>query len=141
MEKVVPTGYFKTMAQVRMSDIERSRRSCQLSTRLDVDLWLTQWTSRLASARRVQQSTAKFSYRCYRRAGRWSSFDRGETKNAATAETAATATTDLDEETASETENFESSNNHDTRKITADFENVRKTARWFQTDSGRRPYR
>jgi hypothetical protein len=47
MEKVIPTGYFKTMAQVRMSDIERSRRSCQLSTRLDADLWLTQWTSRL----------------------------------------------------------------------------------------------
>ena len=31
-----------------------------------------------------------------------------------------------DEETASETKNLESSTNHDTRKITADFENVRK---------------
>ena len=49
----------------------------------------------------VQQRTAKFRCRCYRRAGIWSSFDRGE-KNAATAATAATATTDLDAERARE---------------------------------------
>ena len=57
---------------------------------------------KLYLARRVQQRTAKFRCRCYRRAGIWSSFDRGE-KNAATAATAATATTDLDAERARET--------------------------------------
>ena len=56
---------------------------------------------KLYLARRVQQRTAKFRCRCYRRAGIWSSFDRGE-KNAATAATAATATTDLDAERARE---------------------------------------
>jgi len=33
---------------------------------------------KLYLARRVQQRTAKFRCRCYRRAGTWSSFDRGE---------------------------------------------------------------
>lgn len=53
-------------------------------------------------ARRVQQSTAKFSCRCDGRTGTWSSFVRSE-KNAATAATAATATTGLDAERARET--------------------------------------
>ena len=33
---------------------------------------------KLYLARRVQQRTAKFRCRCYRRAGTWSSFDRGK---------------------------------------------------------------
>ena len=57
---------------------------------------------KLYLAMRVKQRTAKFRCRCYRRADRRSSFDGGET-NAATAETAATATTDLDAERARET--------------------------------------
>ena len=56
---------------------------------------------KLYLARRVQQRTAKFRCRCYRRAGTWSSFDRGK-KIAATAATVATATTDLDAKRARE---------------------------------------
>ena len=70
---------------------------------------------KLYLARRVQQRTAKFRCRCYRRAGTWSSFDRGE-KNAATAATAATATTDFDTEKRRETGSSTDLDAHGARK-------------------------